>query len=235
MAKQKLKKQDTEFTQVKNNVLKDNKLSWKAKGLFAYLYSKPEDWDFAIKRIAKDSNEGEWTVRTGLKELEERGYLVRQRQSTGRINYLIRYDNEPHVENQHKEKKPHVKNRTMQKPHYAKINTVSNKEVKVIKSINNKEDSNRVAINPLIELFKDINPTYEVLFKNKTQRGSLENLVKKFGVEKVEKIINTLQITNKRKFAPTITTPYQLEKKLGDLMAYIQKEKQSTKGKEIIV
>ena len=47
-------------------------------------------------------------------------------------------------------------------------------------------------INDLIELFKPINPSYERLFANKTQRQALERLVKKFGAEKVKNMIECL-------------------------------------------
>ena len=38
----KLVKQNVPFTMVANEVLKDPKLSFKAKGLYAYLFSKPD-------------------------------------------------------------------------------------------------------------------------------------------------------------------------------------------------
>lgn len=80
-------------------------------------------------------------------------------------------------------------------------------------------------INYLIGLFKEINPNYERLFANKTQRSALERLVKKFGREKVEKMIKFLPKIFGRPYAPTITTPLELEKKLANLIAFLQKEK----------
>jgi len=89
----------------------------------------------------------------------------------------------------------------------------------------NKENSNEVAgLNEIIDLFKNVNPSYEKFFRNTTQRGALERLVKKFGLEKVEEIINILPITNTKKYAPTITTPLQLEDKLGQLVAFTKKK-----------
>jgi hypothetical protein len=40
----------------------------------------------------------------------------------------------------------------------------------------------------------------------------------------VEEIINILPITNTKKYAPTITTPLQLEDKLGQLVAFTKKK-----------
>ena len=80
-------------------------------------------------------------------------------------------------------------------------------------------------INNLIELFKEVNPNYEILFKNKTQRAAIERMVSKFGREKVENAIKVLpQIINKP-YAPRITTPIQLENKLGELKAFYEQEK----------
>lgn len=80
-------------------------------------------------------------------------------------------------------------------------------------------------LNDLIELFKPINPSYERLFANTTQRSALERLVKKHGQEKILWTLNILPKTNSMKFAPTITTPIQLEEKLGMLISFINREK----------
>ena len=44
-------------------------------------------------------------------------------------------------------------------------------------------------INFLIKKFKPINPSYERLFKNKTQRAVLERMIKKYTLEKVGQMI----------------------------------------------
>lgn len=80
--------------------------------------------------------------------------------------------------------------------------------------------------NRLIALFKNINPSYEQLFKNKTQRAAIERLVKKFGVEQVGKMIDGLKKIFGQPYAPTITTPYLLEQKLADYIGYIKKRSQ---------
>lgn len=80
-------------------------------------------------------------------------------------------------------------------------------------------------INPIIELFKMVNPSYKRLFSNKTERESLSRLLKEHGTEKITEVIKILEKTNVMEYAPVITTPYKLEKKLGDLVAFINKEK----------
>jgi len=54
-----------------HEVLLNKTLSWKAKGLYGYIQSKPEDWDFAVSRMAKDSKDAKDGTASGIKELEE--------------------------------------------------------------------------------------------------------------------------------------------------------------------
>lgn len=49
----KTQKAETGFAQIKNEILEDKNLSWKAKGIYAYMFSKPNDWDFSEARIAR--------------------------------------------------------------------------------------------------------------------------------------------------------------------------------------
>ena len=76
----KMKKQHQKgFTTVDNSVLNDTNLSWKAKGLFVYLWSQADEWDFYETEVTKHSIDGLSSLRSGLKELELQGYLKRQR------------------------------------------------------------------------------------------------------------------------------------------------------------
>lgn len=67
------------FTTVDNTILNDTELSWKAKGLFVYLWSQANEWDFYETEVVKHSTDGLSSLRSGLKELEQQGYLKRQR------------------------------------------------------------------------------------------------------------------------------------------------------------
>lgn len=82
-------------------------------------------------------------------------------------------------------------------------------------------------INPLIELFKAVNPSYERLYANKNQRAALERMIKKMGIPELEAIIRFLPNSNAHKHAPKITTPYNLEAKLGDLIAWANVQKKA--------
>lgn len=67
------------FTTLNNVVLRDERLSWKARGIFSYLWSMPDDWDFYETEVAKHATDGRASLRSGLGELTKFGYLERTR------------------------------------------------------------------------------------------------------------------------------------------------------------
>ncbi len=78
------------FTTVHNELLNDNLLSWKAKGILAYMLSKPGDWNYNIKGdISKRSIDKETSVYSGVQELIEQGYVSRIKNRDGSIDYFI--------------------------------------------------------------------------------------------------------------------------------------------------
>lgn len=60
----------------------DPRLSFKAKGLLAYLLGKPDDWTINYRQLVKVGPDGKASVLAGLKELEKAQYLQRLRVNT---------------------------------------------------------------------------------------------------------------------------------------------------------
>ena len=73
-----------DFTVMSNHHLRNARLSLKAKGLLSLMLSLPEDWDYTTKGLACICKDGVDSITTALKELEQHGYLTRQR---------LRYEN----------------------------------------------------------------------------------------------------------------------------------------------
>lgn len=67
------------FTQVDNRVIGDKRMSLKALGLFAYMWSKPDDWEFYVLAISKDFKDGRDSIRSAINELISLGYVKRTR------------------------------------------------------------------------------------------------------------------------------------------------------------
>jgi DNA-binding MarR family transcriptional regulator len=61
-----------------DKLLNDPNISLKAKGLFAYLQSKPDNWRFSVARITSQTKDGKDSVKSAIRELEKAGYLKRK-------------------------------------------------------------------------------------------------------------------------------------------------------------
>ena len=68
-----------DFTVMSNHHLRNPRLSLKAKGLMSLMLSLPEDWDYTTKGLAYICKDGIDAISTTLRELEEQGYLTRER------------------------------------------------------------------------------------------------------------------------------------------------------------
>ena len=82
-------KKKENFTTIHNNLILDESISWKAKGILIYMLSKPAGWKYKSSEIAKNATDGRDSVRNGLKELVENGYISRQKNSDGSLTYYI--------------------------------------------------------------------------------------------------------------------------------------------------
>jgi hypothetical protein len=65
------------YTTVNNTICRDNRISWKAKGIWLYAFSRPDDWIFYQSDLMNQSTDGRDSIRAGLKELQDAGYLRR--------------------------------------------------------------------------------------------------------------------------------------------------------------
>ena len=65
--------------------VEDENISWKAKGIMSYLFSKPDDWQIYQTQLEKVSKDGKASVRSTINELIDNGYMTRQsrRKSNG--------------------------------------------------------------------------------------------------------------------------------------------------------
>lgn len=96
-----LRKQKMPFTQIPNIAIDD--LSFNALGLYVYMMSKPNNWNFTIKSISSQrKNDGETKIKTAMKELKDSGWVKYIKNYDGTGEYILYI--EPKVENQHLDK-----------------------------------------------------------------------------------------------------------------------------------
>lgn len=69
-------KHSTNFTTLPNELLQDQRLSCRDRGLLVWMLSKPPDWKFTHKSILQElSIDGKTAIANGVKRLQETGYL----------------------------------------------------------------------------------------------------------------------------------------------------------------
>lgn len=83
-----------DYTVMSNHHLRNTELSLKAKGLLSLMLSLPENWDYTTKGLARICKDGVDSICAEVRELEEQGYVVRERVRNpngqlGAIEYTI--------------------------------------------------------------------------------------------------------------------------------------------------
>lgn len=123
-------------------------------------------------------------------------------------------------------------------PKFDESSTITRTEVKLSK-VKLSKDTNVATdvaetkddINSLISLFEKVNPNYERLYANRTERSALERMVSKHSYPKMVWAVESLPDITKMPYAPRITTPLELEKKMGQLIQFMQQERSKGSGK----
>jgi hypothetical protein len=83
---------------IANEALENSSLTWRARGVLAYLLSRPEDWSTSAERLAAMSpkgKEGRDAMRAVLTELQAAGYIRREKSQDARGRWsttLVVYD-----------------------------------------------------------------------------------------------------------------------------------------------
>ena len=147
-----------DYTVMSNHHLRNTELSLKAKGLLSLMLSLPEEWDYTTKGLAHICKDGVDSICAGVRELEEHGYVIRERVRNengqlGAIEYTIL---EQPIEPSPKREKPKQENPVLDNPVLGKpeqenpaqlnIDISSNYESK--KDLSITESSNPIPSNP---------------------------------------------------------------------------------------
>ena len=152
-----------DYTVMSNHHLRDKSLSLKAKGLLSLMLSLPEEWDYTTKGLARICKDGVDSICAGVRELEEHGYVIRQRVRNpngqlGAIEYTILEQPRPP---EPKPEKPERENPVLDNPEQAspvleepeqgnpaQLNTNRSSKEKSKKDLSSTEGSNPIQSSP---------------------------------------------------------------------------------------
>lgn len=152
-----------DYTVMANHHLRNTKLSLKEKGLLSLMLSLPEDWDYTTKGLAKICKDGVDSICSTVNELEEHGYVIRERIRNAKgqltdIQYTILEQPKPPQPGQEKpkQKNPVLGNPVLGSPEQeepeqgntAQLNTKKSSNQGLNTDLSNTEVSNPIRSNP---------------------------------------------------------------------------------------
>ena len=141
-----------DYTVMSNHHLRDKSLSLKAKGLLSLMLSLPEEWDYTTKGLARICKDGVDSICAGVRELEEHGYVIRQRVRNpngqlGAIEYTILEQPRPP---EPKPEKPERENPVLDNPEQASP-VLGDPEQENPAQLNTKESSKEISLEYLTD------------------------------------------------------------------------------------
>lgn len=150
-----------DYTVMANHHLRNTELSLKAKGLLSLMLSLPEEWDYTTKGLARICKDGVDSICAGVRELEEHGYVVRERirnpnGQLGAIEYtILEQPQEPKREKPEWEN-PVQANPVLDDPVLGKPEQENPAQLNTYRT--NKDESNTLSANPYPINSYPINP-----------------------------------------------------------------------------
>ena len=150
-----------DYTVMSNHHLRNTNLSLKAKGLLSLKLSLPENWDYTTKGLARIYKDGVDSICAGVRELEEQGYVIRERVRNpngqlGAIEYTILEQPRPPEREKPERENPVQVNTILDSPvlgkpkqeNPAQLNTKESSKQKSKTDLSSTEISNPIQSNP---------------------------------------------------------------------------------------
>ena len=150
-----------DYTVMSNHHLRNTNLSLKAKGLLSLMLSLPENWDYTTKGLARICKDGVDSICAGVRELEEQGYVIRERVRNpngqlGSIEYTILEQPRPPEREKPERENPVLDNPeqalpVLEEPEQGKpaqLNTKESSKQKSKKELSSTETSNPIQSTP---------------------------------------------------------------------------------------
>lgn len=162
----------------------------------------------SLQHLAQETGLSLQSVRTALAKLKSTGELTYH--TTNRFTHIciVKW-----VQYQVKSNTP------LNTPLNNQSTTTKEVKKKRSKEVTSTEQSSENS-KDVISLFKDLNPSYEILFKRKPQHDASRRLLEREGLERITRAVGFILSRKEDRFCPVVTTPIQLEEKWGQLEKY---------------
>lgn len=213
------------YTTICNVALNDINLSLKAKGLWAFIMSKPDNWSVSSRGLETQLKEGRDAIMAALKELEDAGYLERgeKRHKDGKWSTGSSVLHEVAVVG----KPDHGKSVHGKAHHIVNTEQVSTKqdiETKVSMVAEATIGYGDREVNECFDAWAAIvgQPIQRLVKRN---RQACYSLLKTEGRDKLIALLKVVRQSRGAEFAPVITDFVSLEFKIGQLQAWEARNK----------
>lgn len=194
------KDKENPYVMLNKEFLNDDKLSWKAKGVLAYLLSLPDDWQIYESEVVKHSKDGKDSLKSAIKELMANGYLERE-QTRDEKGCFKGYD---YVVNESSNRSGFSNNgrSDIGEPATTNNNETNNNKTNIISMVEATKE--RVDYKAILEKYNSIEGDRVSKCKSITpeRKKHLNARIKEYGIEGVYKVIDNINSSNflKNKF-----------------------------------
>lgn len=171
-----------------------------------------------------------WDCEKAMKWLLKATMIATRKTTVGMFVTVLNYDKYQRIENYEKYDEDHK--RATREPQTTDTIQKESERIERIKEEKNTEViALAIASADIVSVFDIFKPLAEPNYGNKTQRSSIEELIKSYGLPKTLAAAKFAVAIQSEKYAPVITNPYQLKSKFGELIAFkARQDKNGTKS-----
>jgi hypothetical protein len=218
-----------DYTTIANFALNDPTLSLKAKGLWSFIMTKPDNWKINYRGLATQLKEGKDAILAALKELEDSGYLVRGtvRNNDGKFETgdATLYE-KPRAGNPGT-----VNQRTKVTTEQVNTDKVTSTNVEGTSSLLAPIPKQTFGNPEVSEIIQSFEKTMEIKLNRVTyQRRAASTLIKRYGKDVVLQGIAAAAACTEDQYAPHISSLEELQDKWNKLIIYYRKKKGNNKS-----
>lgn len=226
------------FTIVKNSILERSDISLKAKGLWAFLMTKPDNWSTSIRGLANELNDGETVIRSALKELGSVGLYIKSRSKnkSGRFVWedCVYSEPQPLVGNP-RLGKPRVENLHMVKRGGTNTEEAStdktNTDINIYPIRSYVKVENQASAGDMFSYWK-MTTGISLTGNVQANKNACERLLDKYSKNDLEKLIRLVAASYDDKFAPRVGDFVELENKTNSLLVWAKQQVAATRPQE---